>query len=85
MSEEKNKPVSKYKAGNVECAVWEQKTDKGDFLTVSSHRNYLKKDGDAKKSEDWEKTNSLRINDIPAMILVLQKAYEYAKLGEKKE
>lgn len=77
---ETNKPVEKFNAGTIQCAVWEQKSDKGTFLTVSSHRSYLKKDGDASKPEDWEKTNSLRINDIPAMILVLQKAYEYAKL-----
>lgn len=86
MSEKQtNKPVEKYKAGSVECAIWQQETDNGNFLTVSTHRNYLEKDGKPDNKEDWKKTNNLRINDIPAMILVLQKAYEYAKLKQKPE
>ena len=83
MSEESkkgNKPVKKFKAGSIEVAVWEQTSDKGTFYTVSEHRSYLKKDGDPKKSEDWAKTNSYRVNDLPVLGLLLAKAFEFCKL-----
>lgn len=75
MSEEKNKPVHKVKVGAIDAAVWQQKTEKGDFFTVSFSRNYKDKD-------EWKKTTSLRVNDIPAVQLALQKCYEFAKLGK---
>lgn len=84
MSEEEKRdpPVFKQKVGTVEASVWENKVEakgdkpEGSFLTVSSHRDYLD------KTEKWQSTNSLRINDIPTMILALQKCYEYAKIKE---
>ena len=73
----KKKPVFKAKVGSCDVSVWENVTKNGDveakFLTVSSHRNYKDKD-------EWKTTNSLRVNDIPSMILALQKAYEFAKI-----
>lgn len=77
MSEnEKNKPVFKAKFGTIDAAVWEQEGKDGKFLTVSASRNY--KDG-----EEWKKTNSLRVNDIPAMQTALQKCFEFAKQSAK--
>jgi len=82
MSEMENKtmPVHKSKVGNIDEAVWEQTGENGKFLTITAHRSYLKKGGDVKNRDDWEKTNTLRVNDIPSMILGLQKAFEFAKL-----
>ena len=76
MSENKtnNKPVFKVKAGTIDGAVWEQTGEKGNFLTVSVYRNYKDKDG------NWQTTNSLKVNDLPAMQLVLGKCFEYAKI-----
>lgn len=78
--ENKKKPVFKSRSGVIDCAVWKQEGEKGDFLTVSIIRSY--KDG-----EEWKQTNSFRINDIPVIQVVLQKAFEYAKFDEnsKKE
>lgn len=73
---QKTRPVYKVSAGTIEAAVWQQKGEKGDFLTVNAVRNYKDKDG------NWQKSTSLRINDIPSMQLVLTKAFEYAKLKE---
>lgn len=77
MSEENNKPVFKAKVGTIDAAVWEQDGKNGKFLTVSMHRNY--KDG-----EEWKKTNSLRVNDIPSVNLALAKCFEFAKTGGEK-
>lgn len=76
MSEEKNTPVYKAKVGTIDAAVWEQDGKNGKFLTVSMHRNY--KDG-----EEWKKTNSLRVNDIPSVQLALAKCFEFAKMQGK--
>lgn len=67
---EKNKPILKYRVGAVVTDVWENKTDKGTFYTVSQQRSY--KQGDA-----WGQTSSLRVNDLPKAVLGLNKAYEY--------
>lgn len=73
---QRNAPVFSARAGDCEVAVWEQEGKNGSFLTVTSQRNY--KDV---ATGDWKKTNTLRVNDIPKMQLLLGKAYEYAKLG----
>lgn len=57
------------RAGGVEVTVWRNALENG-FATVTLHRNY--KD----KHNDWQKTQSLRVSDIPKAILALQKAYE---------
>lgn len=79
--ENKNKgPVFKCKAGTIEAAVWEHQAEKGSFLTVSANRSY--KD---KETDEWKQVSaSFGVNDLPKVILTLQKAYEYAMLKHKK-
>lgn len=80
--EKANAPVFKQKVGTVEASVWENQTEEGSFLTVSTQRNYLvQEDG----KDVWKVTNSLRVNDIPAMILALQECYKFAKVKTKHE
>ncbi len=77
--EEKKQPEKKFVAGPVSAAVWVNKTQSGDgvFRTVTVQRGY--KD----KNNEWQNTQSLRVNDIPKAVLVLTKAYEYlAMQGE---
>lgn len=73
----KTRPVFSQKIGSCEVAVWEQTGEKGNFLTVNMARNYKDKDG------TWKKTNTLRVNDIPQIVLGLNKSYEFAKLQHK--
>lgn len=77
----KKRPEKKFRAGPISATIWsnEGKNDKGEattFKTISFDRNYLDKDG------HWQSTNSLRTNDIPKAVLVLQKAYEYLALSD---
>ena len=69
-----NKPVKKFQAGGVSCAVWENQGN-GDnqsaYLTVTIDRRYKDKDG------EWQSTSALRQNDVPKGLLVLQKAYDF--------
>ena len=71
---ESNKPAFKAKSGSCEVALWNQKGANGDFRTVSMQRSYRDKDG------NWQKTQTLRVNDIPDVVLCMQKAYEQDKL-----
>ena len=74
----KNLPEMKYRAGGVSATVWKNivKRDKEqhEFKTVSFERTYKDSDG------NWQSTSSLRTNDLPKAIVVLNKAYEYIVL-----
>jgi hypothetical protein len=72
---EKNLPEKKFKAGSITATVWLNQTRKGpskfSYRTVNLERNYKDKDN------KWKSTSSLRLNDLPKAVLVLNKAYEY--------
>lgn len=75
-----NMPEKSFSAGAVNAAVWLNKVKDRDgndieVRSVTIQRRY--KDGD-----DWKSTNTLRLNDIPKMVLVLQKAYDYLLSGD---
>lgn len=77
---EKKKPVFSVKMGTIDGAVWEQDGKNGKFYTISTHRNYLdENDKTGGEKGTWKQTNSLRVNDAPAQMLVLQKCYEFCK------
>jgi len=70
-------PVKKIKVGGIEAAVWENTSKEGNkYFTTTMERNY--KDG-----EEWKKTSSLRVNDLPKAILALQKAFEFSAIKEE--
>lgn len=79
--QEGNLPEKKFKAGSVNCTLWvnRKKEELKTFRTVTLERNY--KD----KNDNWQSTNSFRINDLPKAMLVLSKAYEYLVLKDKGE
>jgi hypothetical protein len=82
-----NQPLTKFKCGSVEAAIFENKGAKnGRTFTVRKavlQRNYLD------KNDTWQSTSSLDINDIPKAMLVLSKAYDFMTTSdtarEKKE
>lgn len=71
-----NMPEIKFDAGAIVATVWKNKANsgEGEFKTVGFERRYKDKDG------KWKNSNTLRINDLPKAIMVLQKAYEYLTL-----
>jgi len=77
MSEEtKNIPEKKFRAGPISATVWRNLTEKGSYASVQLSRSY--KDA----SNAWKSTGSLRINDLPKAVVILNKAYEYLVLKE---
>ena len=78
VQEMKSMPEAKFSTGAIQATIWSNKSVKNDlegsFKTIALTRRY--KD----KADKWQSTNSLRLNDIPKAILVLNKAYEYLVL-----
>lgn len=80
-SEENNLPEKKFRAGAITATIWKNTSNDGEseFNTISFERSY--KD----KKDEWQTTNSLRVNDLPKAKLVLEKAYEFLVLKEQTE
>ncbi len=80
-SEENNLPEKKFRAGAITATIWKNTSNDGEseFNTISFERSY--KD----KKDEWQTTNSLRVNDLPKAKLVLAKAYEFLVLKEQNE
>jgi len=82
MTDGKNRPVKKFRSGVLSVAIWKnsavskQTGQPVDFYTISLDRRYTDKD------DNWQSTQTLRVNDLPKMTLLLQKAYEYLVLND---
>ena len=68
-------PEITFRHGLCSASIYENEYTRGEekftVRTVSFQRSYLDKDG------NWQQTNSLKVNDIPKAVLVLNKAYEF--------
>ena len=77
-----NLPIKKFKAANIEAAIWSNKRDIDgstvEFKTVSLSRSYKKSKEDVWRNE----VINLRKNDLAKIILVLQKAQEELLLSD---
>jgi len=70
-----NKPTKKIGCGAVSVAVWANEIETANGTKpverVTVDRRYKDKDG------EWKSTGSFDTNDVPKLILGLQKAYEH--------
>jgi len=72
-----NQPEKKFRAGSISATVWSNKGqnkatgEENTYRTISLQRGY--KD----KKDQWQNTNSFRINDLPRAAVVLKQAYEF--------
>ncbi len=76
-----NIPEKRFSTGALSATVWqnEGKSKTGEdvsYKTVTFQRRYKDPNG------EWQTANSLRINDLPKVSLILQKAYEYIVMKE---
>ncbi|PIR83892.1 hypothetical protein COU18_01915 [Candidatus Kaiserbacteria bacterium CG10_big_fil_rev_8_21_14_0_10_51_14] len=74
-----SQPEITFRHGPCSASVFENEYERnGEKFTVrrvAFQRRYRDKDG------QWNTTNSLKVNDIPKAILVLQKAFEFLSSG----
>ena len=78
----KNSPERKFRASPISATIWSNEVTSSDgqtnvFRTINLERTYKDKEG------NWKKTNSLRVNDLPKAILVLNKSYEFISIKEE--
>ena len=78
----KNMPEKKFRASPISATIWSNEVTSTDgeakvFRTINLERTYKDREG------NWKKTNSLRVNDLPKAILVLNKAYEFISIKEE--
>ena len=78
--EEKNQPEKKFSTGAISATVWKNIGVGKDGKPFESHsvslqRRYKDKTG------QWQSTNSLRLNDLPKVALVIGEAYRYLVLN----
>jgi hypothetical protein len=75
-----NKPIKKYSAGAISASVWKNEMKDGSVVhAVSIERRYQDKEG------DWQSTNNMRMNDLPKVRLLADKAYEFLAMASKEE
>lgn len=79
---EGNLPEKKFRAGAISATVWlnhghKSNGEESEYKTISIERSYTDKEG------KWQSTNSMRVNDLPKAMVVLQKAYEQLILNEQ--
>lgn len=73
-----NKPIESFIAGTVEVAVWEnQGEDSKIFHTVTAKRSYS--DGNGQRKDAG--TVSLLPQQIPDLVMALQKSHEFLRMG----
>lgn len=78
---DKNTPEKAFRASPISATIWTNEVVGSDgekrlFRTISLDRTYKDKEG------VWKKSSSLRVNDLPKAILVLNKCYEYISIKE---
>ena len=78
-----NQPKQKFRAGSVSATIWENEVKvKGEtktFFTTGIERSYKDKD------DKWQSTNTMRVNDLPKVLLVINQAYKFLVMDNKKE
>lgn len=67
-----NRPVQQFKQSPIEVAIWEQDGKYGKFHNCTIQRNY-------KKDNAWKSTTSMRFDDLPILVSLLEQAHEWIK------
>jgi len=75
------KPIKKFKAGQFEVALWKNEYEK-DGKKFEKITAGLQKSWKKPNSDDFDKStiSGIAINDIPKVIMLLNKAYEDQEL-----
>ena len=81
MANQGNAPVKELRAGGIKASVWKNEQVNEEGRTVVQHsvkiqRSYRDKNGEWKQSEYFYPA------DLPKLVLVAQKAFEFVSLSE---
>ncbi len=77
---EGNKPEKKFSTGAISATIWKNTGVGKDGKTFESHSVSLQRRYKDKTGE-WKSTDSLRVNDLPKVALVIEEAFRYLVLN----
>ena len=82
MAEQKKlQPLKEFRSGRVSATVWENEgQSKGERFvshSVQIQKRYQDRDG------QWRNTTAFFVNELPKVLLLVQKAYEFIVLSER--
>jgi hypothetical protein len=72
-----NQPEKKFRAGSVSATVWQNQGQNKTTGETNTYRTISLQRGYKDKKDQWQNTNSFRVNDLPRAAVVLKQAYEY--------
>jgi len=81
---DKTKPIKSFKAGNIEASIWRNEVQQQDGQTRIRHSTRIQKQFKNEKG-DYENTEYYFPDDLPKLLLVAQKAFEFIALTESKD
>ena len=76
-----SRPEKRFRCGSCEAAIFENEINRNGKAIKLKKAVIQKRYKNA--DDEWKSTHSLDKNDIPKMMLVLSKAYEYLTMGEE--
>lgn len=83
MSQEKTKPIKNFRSGGIQASVWRDEAEKNGKTevrhSVRIQKQFRKEDG------NYKDTNYYFQDDLPKLILVAQKAFEFISLKRPKD
>lgn len=82
------RPIQTFRVGGVQAAIWENKAVQPDGKTVSQHsikitRTYLAEKRAPGEANVYKETSSYFPMDLPKIVLVAQKAFEFITLTQR--
>ena len=72
-----NQPEKKFRAGAISATVWLNQGQSKKTGETTSWRTISLQRGYKDKNDQWQNTTSMRVNDLPRVILVMRQAYEH--------
>ncbi len=81
-----NKPVKTFKAGGVQSSIFKhvRQAKSSDSTAFISYNAQITKRFLDKTDDEWKETNNFDVNDIPKLILVAQKTYDFMVSEDKR-
>lgn len=77
-------PVKEFRAGRVRASVWRAEVER-DGQTVVQHSVKIQNSYRDRTTQEWKTTDYFYPRDLPKLILVAQKAFEYVSLRESED
>jgi len=83
MAENSSKPIKDFRSGGIQASVWRNEVER-DGQTLVRHSVRIQKQFRTEDG-DYENTDYYFRDDLPKLILVAQKAFEYIALKESRD